>query len=535
MKTAKKGDFMKRMKNRARARRAGVIAAAAALTAGLAVSASAAASPASATRASATTASPRVPVLHWRACDGGFQCATAQVPLDYRQPRGTQTGIAVIRHQAAGPGKPVGSLFVNGGGPGEQIQGFTADYPTLPAVLREKFDLITFDPRGFGLSAPIQCFSSLAAEDKLLAPVEPYPTFPVGAKQTRAFERAYASFGARCARNAGALLDHDTTSDTARDMNLVRQAVGAGQLNYIGLSYGTGLGATYANLFPATVGRMVLDGNLDPVAWTSGGTSPSFVREGDGAASAAQARVFLSLCGAQPVSKCAFSAGSPAATEAKFATLLSRLQARPVTVAGQTFGYTAPFSIIPPDDLSSWQSAAAELQQLWLATGAKAVSTPLPASSQPPTGPAGPYDGLEQVLAVVCADTADPRNADDYPAAAQAGARYGGFGELAAWEEAPCAFWPTATEQDRYTGPWNRPTPGTILVIGNTGDPSTPYQGSVAMARDLARARLLTVTESGHTEFFNPSECASNYEFRYLTTGELPPPGTVCPPSVQPF
>ena len=91
------------------------------------------------------------------------------------------------------------------------------------------------------------------------------------------------------------------------------------------------------------------------------------------------------------------------------------------------------------------------------------------------------------------------------------------------------------TEQDRYTGPWDRPTPGAILVIGNTGDPVTPYQGSVAMARDLARARLLTVTESGHTEFFNPSECASNYESRYLTTGNLSPQGTVCPQSLQPF
>ncbi len=527
---------MKSTKNRSRARRAGALAAAAALAAGLTVSACATASPAFASRAStATAAAPQAPALHWQACDGGFQCATAKVPLDYRQPRGTQISIAVIRHQATGPGKPVGSLFVNGGGPGEQVQGFIADYPTLPAVLREKFDLITFDPRGFGLSSPIQCFSSLAAENKLLAPVEPYPDFPVGAQQTRAFERAYASFGAQCARNAGALLDHDTTADTARDMNLLRQAVGAGQLNYLGLSYATGLGATYANLFPATVGRMVLDGNLDPVAWTSGGTSPSFVREGDGPASATQARTFLSLCGEQPVSKCAFSAGSPAATEAKFATLVSRLQAHPVTVAGQVFGHAAPFTIIPPDDLSSWTSAAAELQQLWLAAGNRAASAPLPAASQPAASAAGRYDGIEQTLAVVCADTADPRNAADYPAAARASSRYGGFGELAAWEEAPCAFWPTATEQDRYTGPWDRRTSGTILVIGNTGDPVTPYQGSVAMARDLARARLLTVKESAHTEFFNPSECASDYEFRYLTTGDLPPQGTVCPQSVPPF
>jgi pimeloyl-ACP methyl ester carboxylesterase len=524
------------MKTHARNLRIGALAAAAALMAGLAVPAGAAVSPGAAPRASTfTMAAPRVPALHWHACDGGFQCATERVPLDYRHPQGALISIAVIRHLATGPGRPVGSLFVNGGGPGEQIQGFVADYPAIPAVLRERFDLITFDPRGFGFSSPVRCFSTIAAEDKLLAPVEPYPTFPVGTRQTQVFERSYASFGAQCARHAGALLGHDTTADVARDMNLLREAVGARQLNYIGLSYGTGLGAIYANLFPAAAGRMVLDGNLDPVAWTSGGTVPSFVREGDGPAAAAQARAFLSLCGKQATSACAFSAGSAAATEAKFATLLSRLRAHPVNIAGQTFGYAAPFAIVPPNDVSSWQPAAARLQQLWLATSAHAASTPRPASAHPATGAAGPYEGLEQTLAVVCSDTADPRNVRDYLAAARAGSRYGGFGELAAWTEAPCAYWPVVTEQDRYTGPWNRPTAGTILVIGNTGDPSTPYHDSVAMARDLARARLLTVNGFGHTEFFNPSECASNYEFRYLTTGALPPQGTICPQSVQPF
>jgi pimeloyl-ACP methyl ester carboxylesterase len=533
-------NSLKPMKSHARVLRVGAVAAATALMAGFAVAASAAASPGTAPGTAppaspSTAAAARVPVLNWTSCDNGFQCATARVPLDYRHPRGALVSIAVIQHLATGPGRPAGSLFVNGGGPTAQIQDFVADYPALPAVLRERFDLITFDPRGFGDSSPIQCFSSIAAEDKLLAPVEPFPLFPVGAGQTEDFERAYASFGARCARSAGALLDHDTTADVARDMNLLRAAVGARLLNYIGLSYGTGLGAIYANLFPATVGRMVLDANLNPATWTSGGAVPSFVREGDGPDSAAQARAFLNLCGEQAASVCAFSAGSPPATEAKFATMVQRLRARPVTIAGQTFGYASVFSLIPPDNVSSWQPVAAQLQQLWLATSRPASPSSHSGSAGPATGAAGPYEGLEQTLAVVCSDSADPRNIGDYLAAARSGSRYGGFGELAAWEEAPCAYWPAATDQDRYTGPWNRPTAGTILVIGNTGDPVTPYQDSVAMARDLARARLLTVDGFGHTEFFNPSECASNYEFSYLTTGKLPPRGTVCPQSVQPF
>jgi hypothetical protein len=206
-----------------------------------------------------------------------------------------------------------------------------------------------------------------------------------------------------------------------------------------------------------------------------------------------------------------------------------------VTIAGQAFGYASVFAIVPPTDVSSWQPVAAQLQQLWLATSGPASPASHSASTGPAAGAAGPYEGLEQTLAVVCSDSADPRNIRDYLAAARAGSRYGGFGELAAWEEAPCAYWPAATDQDRYTGPWNRTTATTILVIGNTGDPVTPYQGSVAMARDLARARLLTVHGFGHTEFFNPSECASNYESSYLLTGKLPPRGTVCPQSVQPF
>ena len=527
---------MKPKKNRARVLWAAAAVAAAGLVAGLAVPAAATAAPAAAAQARvAAAAGPQVPVLNWSSCDNGFQCATARVPLDYRHPRGTQISIAVIRHLATGSGRPAGSLFVNGGGPTPQIQGFVADYPALPAVLREKFDLITFDPRGFGFSTSVRCFSSIADEDKLLAPVESSP-FPVGEAQTQVFERTYATFGAQCARRAGDLLGHVTSADTARDMNLLREAVGARLLNYIGLSYGTGLGAIYANLFPATTGRMVLDGNLNPVSWTSGGPVPSFVKEGDGPDTAAQTHAFLSLCGQQAASACAFSAGSPTATLVKFATLVSRLRAHPVTVAGQTLGYAAPFEFVPPRNVSGWQPAAAQLQQLWLAASGSAApaSSPAPASPAAATA-AGPYEGVEQTFATLCSDTADPRNISDYLAAARAGSRYGGFGEMAAWQEAQCAYWPAATGQDRYTGPWNRPTAGTILVIGNTGDPVTPYQESVAMAHDLGRARLLSVKGFGHTEFFNPSECASNYEFRYLTTGKLPPQGTVCPQSVKPF
>jgi pimeloyl-ACP methyl ester carboxylesterase len=493
---------------------------------------------------------PRLPPLRWRACHHGFECAIARVPLNYRHPRGKRIDIAVIMHRAPKATARPGTLFVNGGGPAEQILPFLSDFPGIPAVLRQRFDIITFDPRGFGFSTPLRCFSSEAAENRLLGPVLPFALFPVGARQTATFERIYTRFDARCARAAGPLLNHDATADVAKDMNLLRQAVGAPRLNYIGLSYGTGLGAVYANMFPSKVGHMVLDGNLNPVAWTSGGKLPAFIREPDDLAAAAELRSFLALCGQQPTSACAFSAGSPAATRAKFATLERRLMHHAVTADGQRVTYAGLFQVVPPENVVQWQPAAAELQRIWVASEHSGPARPslaaraappfggpsVAAAATPSTAAAAPYTGLEQGFGVLCADTDDPPSFADYLTAARlARARSGPFGLLDVWTEAICADWPRTAGQDRYAGPWNRRTASPILVIGNTDDPTTAYQNSVAMARDLNRARLLTVDGFGHTEFFNPSACASSYELRYLITGRLPPTGTVCQQTVMPF
>jgi pimeloyl-ACP methyl ester carboxylesterase len=334
-------------------------------------------------------ADPRVPMLHWRACHHGYECATARVPLDYRHPRGKLINIAVIMHRAAKAAERPPTLFVNGGGPSAQVSGFVADFPEIPAALRESFNIVSFDPRGFGFSTPIRCFSSEAAESRLLRPVTPFPRFPVGPRQTATFERTYSKFGAQCARTAGPLLGHDTSTDVARDMNLLRQAVGAPRLNYLGLSYGTGLGAIYANLFPSAVGHMVLDGNLNPVEWTSGGRLPAFIRERDDLAAAAENRSFLLLCGQRPASACAFSAGSPAATRAKFAKLQQRLLHHPVTVDGLRVTYPVLFQLVPPTDVAGWQPVATQLQQIWTASGRTSQARPAPAArpGRPSGGP----------------------------------------------------------------------------------------------------------------------------------------------------
>jgi len=527
---------MNRMIRKATLQAAALAAAAGLAAAGCGVPAAAsAAGPGTAESA----AGPTVPVLAWQPCDGGFRCAIARVPLNYRDPRGATINIAVIGHLATGPGRSLGWLFLNFGGPTTQVSSLVRAYPSLPAAWQQRYNLITFDPRGMGYSTQIRCLPNQAA-DKLLGGL---PVFPVGAAQQAAWDRAYAQLGARCAADAGPLLDHDSTADMARDMNLLREAVGDPVLNYYGASYGTLLGATYANLFPATTGRMIFDGNLNPVAWSAGSSQlPAQVRMDTGQASAATMTAFLDLCGKASTAACAFSAGTPAATTAKWNTLLRLASKHPVNLGGQQGTYTYA-DVIASVDLSAvaqWQSSAQLLQQLWIASTGK---QPAPSAASSPATPAAsssaPFSGPEptrtevQNLAVLCADSPNPRD----PAAYAAAAATSTFAPVSAYETEGCADWPAAAAQDRYTGPWNRPTASTILLLAITGDPELPYQDSLAMSRDLARTRLLTIDGYGHTLTNNDTinTCAIDDLVQYTLTGALPAPGTVCQENGTPF
>jgi len=508
-------------------------AAALTVTAGLA--AAVGVLPGAASAAAPRPAAPTVPVLAWKPCDKGFQCASAHVPLNYNDPHGAQISIAVISHLATGPGPSLGWLFFNGGGPEPQVSAFPGEYPILlPAEWRERYNIITFDPRGMGYSTQVRCYPTEAAENTALGNLA---AFPVGKAQQEAYDQGFAKLDARCARDAGPLLDHDSSADIARDMNLLRKAVGDPVLNYYGASYATLLGAIYANLFPATTGRMILDGNFNPVAWSTGDSQvPDFVRDDAPQGTEAAMTAFLDLCGKAPAKACAFSAGTPAATTAKWNTLLRLASKHPVNLGGQQGTYTYADVLDAASNLGrieEWQDNAILLQQLWTAaTGGKPSPSPTPSPSLtlPLSGPSY-YTGLEQQLAIQCADAPNPRNVAAYPAAAATGT----FAPAWAWNNYGCADWPAAAAQDRYTGPWNRPTASTILVVGNTGDPDTAYQDSVAMSRDLARARLLTVDGYGHTTGENPSTCAIDDMITYTLTGALPAPGTVCQQNINPF
>jgi pimeloyl-ACP methyl ester carboxylesterase len=486
------------------------------------------------------TGTPAVPALHWQGCDGSYQCATARVPLDYRHPRGRQIDIAVIRHLATDRARRAGTLFFNPGGPGTSgTAALPLAYGLFPAQVRARFDIVSFDPRGVPVSTSIRCFPDATAENSFLSRAP--QGFPVGAKQEAAWVRTYADFDERCVRRNGGLLAHVSTADVARDMDLLRQAVGAPKLNYLGVSYGTILGATYANLFPGKIGAMILDGNYDPAAWAQpSGDLPMALRLGTDMSSAATLNALLDQCGAVPASRCAFSAGSPAATRAKFTALLARLRRHPVAIGSPRQLYTYASTVqavvnflyttqpVTAAGFPGWPGGARLLQQLWEAPpahGGRAITSVATPS---------PYNGLEQNSAVLCGDSPNPRDPRAYDALARfAYGRSGPVGPYWSWQSEVCSRWPSTA--DPYRGPWGRRTANHILVVGNTVDPVTPYQDSIAMSRDLARARLLTVDGYGHTEFLNPSSCAERYETRYLLTGALPPAGTVCQQDKAPF
>jgi pimeloyl-ACP methyl ester carboxylesterase len=206
------------------------------------------------------TGSAAVPRLHWGSCGEGFeafQCATAVVPLDYDRPKGKQITLALARLPAANPSRRIGSLFLNPGGPGGSGVDFVLEAgPFLYSdEVRARFDLVGFDPRGIMRSSPLRCYETIAD----LWPI----SFPVTRAEERLWVRSDRAIARACAERGGPILDHMSTANVARDMDLLRRAVGDRKLTYAGYSYGSYLGATYANLFPGKVRALVVDGVLD--------------------------------------------------------------------------------------------------------------------------------------------------------------------------------------------------------------------------------------------------------------------------------
>lgn len=488
--------------------------------------------------------------LDWQPKEGAeeFEVATLKVPLDHREPGGEQIDLAVIRRRAADPARRIGSLvFVSGGPAFPGVTLLPAHYPFLPAEVRERFDVIGFDPRGAGESTPVQGFSSMQELGEFFGDL-PLP-FPVTEKEKRLWIDKFTAFAQIVRERNEKLLPHISSADIARDMDLLRQAVGEDTLNYLGVSFGSLPGITYANLFPDKVRSMALDATIDPVDWFTDDRDPTLnatLRLGFDVSAARGVDRFLSLGGEAGPKACAFAAEDAQATRAKFRTMLERLRERPVTLATPKGPQTVTYPIVIANlwvtlyQIGYWQAEAEILQEIWLATERPEEEGPLetkldvlesPAGTElPPLFAAPP----EWSIAFLGGDTPNPSDPQSWFAQGEiAERRSGGMGSVVNWGSVACAAWTPG--ENRYTGPWDRPTAAPILLIGTVGDPGTSYEATVELAGRLADARLLTVDGEGHSAFYNPNPHVAAALGAYFADGVLPEPGASVPPAHHPF
>jgi pimeloyl-ACP methyl ester carboxylesterase len=500
--------------------------------------------PAHATPPTSSAAAAAVPP--WSDCRDGFHCAEVPVPLDYGDPLGEQIGISVIRLPAGDPSQRLGSLMLNPGGPGGSgVEFVRFAAKGLPLELRARFDIVGFDPRGINLSTPLRCFDTF---DQAISILPPF-AFPVTPAEEQALQESDSQLAAACAEHGGAILDHMSTADVARDMDLLRGALGDEKVNYLGLSYGSVLGQNYANLFPSRVGAFVVDGVVDPIAWTTGhgqdaATTPIGTRVGSADGAQRTLEEFFRLCDAAGPD-CALAGDS----SGRFAALAERLRGDPTPitdpVTGDTFTVTyndligltlgalyAPF--IWPDLAFILADLEQRLSPEVLGQRLAAIRTQLGLAAAPQEE----YPNfVEGPPGVGCSDSINPRSFETWQSAADAAeAKYGYFGRLWNWALSACHAWPSTAGEDRYLGPWTAQTSSPVLIVGNLFDPATPYQGAVTASELLPNAALLTYGGWGHTAYLSAGNfCVDSHVTRYLLTGELPEAGTVCPPEGSPF
>ena len=474
-----------------------------------------------------------VPRLHWRDCENGFECTTARVPLDYDRPRGRTIRLALLRLPASKPSRRIGSLFVNPGGPGAAALGFVRNLGKSlysPAV-RARFDIIGMDPRGIGQSTPVRCFDT--TEQSVQAGIV-LRSAPSDRRQFRQRVAAARDFARRCAQRNGDLLRHVSTANVARDLDLLRRAVGDRRLTYDGISYGTYLGATYAAMFPGNVRALVLDGNFDPPAYRAGGRTP-FLRQYGAEGGWATLRQFFRLCAAAGPARCAFATGGD--PERKFAELVARVRRQPITLPDGDvveYGSLVFTTLVGLYVANEWAARAQFLQDLYTAPPAEAAQR-LRSSSSPAEAGAT-YDNTQDgQLANVCSETSNPREPHRYPRIAQRADRNAPYaGTWLTWWTFGCTFW-TARDADRFTGSFRTRTAYPALVLSNRYDPITPPRNARTVARLIVGSRVVIAAGYGHTTLYNSGPCITSYRERYLIKRILPPPGAACEAGVIPF
>jgi pimeloyl-ACP methyl ester carboxylesterase len=457
--------------------------------------------------------------LDWRACDNGFQCATLVVPFDYARPDWRRFTLPVIRLPAADPSRRIGALVINPGGPGGSgVQYALGARAEFPAAVLARFDIVGFDPRGVGGSQPALACMTGPQLDRYFATDDE----PSDAAQLADVIAQSKLFAAQCARNSAGLLPYVGTQNAARDLDVLRSALGESKLTFLGKSYGTYLGAWYAQLFPGRVRALVLDGAVDPDA-------PSLDLD------VAQAEGFQVAFGSF-ATWCMASAACPLGHDQSVSSAAAKVQglitrANSVPLANHLGdGQVADGAMLLNGvaaalySKSFWPDLLTALASAFAGDGTDLVDL---ANFLYERNPNGTYSNLADAdTAISCLDRPWPRSLAAWQSAASTAARDAPlFGAPFVWGNLACAYWPVPS----YPLPSIRARGAPpILVIGTLRDPATPYRWAQALAGDLSSGVLLGWNGDGHTAYGEGSACVDTIVNNYLISLSVPRSGTVC-------
>ncbi|MGA5559774.1 alpha/beta hydrolase [Streptomyces platensis] len=456
--------------------------------------------------------------LSWHPCGvAGFECATMKAPLDYSKPSAdTDLKLAVARKKATGPGSKIGSLQVNPGGPGGSAIEYLQQYAPQPAAVRARYDMVAMDPRGVGRSEPVECLT-----DQQMDRYTQTDVTPDSPAEVNKLTSAYRSFAKGCASRAGQLLRHVSTIEAARDMDVLRAVLGDKKITFVGASYGTFLGATYAGLYPSRVGRMVLDGAMNPEL----GSRTVNLNQTAGFDTAF--RAFAADCIKHK--DCPLGTKSVDDAGRQLSALFKKLDAHPVATGEKrelTESLATTGVVAAMYDQRAWPVLREYLAQTEAGNGRGLLTL---SDSYYERDPNGTYaNQMYANPAVNCLDLASAFNSPAQVRAALPSFRKASpvFGENFAWTALNCAYWPikpTGTTQ-RIEAKGAAP----ILVVGTTRDPATPYIWAKALAAQLSSATLLTYEGDGHTAYGRGSTCIDKTINNYLLHGTVPPKGKRC-------
>ncbi|MFC8129381.1 alpha/beta hydrolase [Streptomyces sp. NPDC057302] len=460
--------------------------------------------------------------LNWRECGvPGFECSTMKAPLDYAKPDGPDIKLAVSRKKATGPGKRLGSLLVNPGGPGGSAIGYLQSYAALgyPEEIRAQYDMAAVDPRGVARSEPVTCLNGKQMDAYTQTDITPDDQ-----AETAELSDSFKNFAKGCEKHSAEMLPHVSTVETARDMDILRAALGDEKLSYVGASYGTFLGATYAGLYPDRVGRLVLDGAMDP-------SLPARRMNRDqteGFETAFQS--FAKDCVGR--SDCPLGTESEEDAGKRLKSLFGDLDRTPIP-AGDSDGRKLGEALATTGVIAAMYDEAAWPQLRTALTAAikekdGAGLLALSDSYYERDGD-GTYANLMFANAAVnCLDLPPAFNTaaevkkslPDFEKASPV------FGEGLAWASLNCAYWPVKATGESHRIEAEGAAP--IVVVGTTRDPATPYRWAESLADQLSSGKLLTYEGDGHTAYGRGSKCVDSAINEYLLKGKAPEDGKRC-------